>query len=105
MILSLVSLGVAHKSANEESSPDLAAFMAAGGSLSDLCGLPIGDGPLTLVDCDACRIADSCVVLRGSSNAAIATLEYTRTFTFVAKRIARTAPLDATRLTRAPPSV
>jgi len=103
LTVALISVGFAHRSAQAEPSPELADFLAMGGSLADRCGLPTGEGPSPLFECEACRIADNLTPLPGCEWPASVELQKTRTFAFVAKRLAQSRGLDPARLTRAPP--
>lgn len=103
LTVALISIGFAHRSVQAEPSPELADFLAMGGSLSDLCGLPSGEGPSPLTDCEACRIVDNLMSTPGCNSTGISELQKTRTFAFVAKRLAQSRGLDPARLTRAPP--
>lgn len=103
MVLSMISVGFAHKSAQPNLSPDLAAFVSAGGSLTDICG-PLGDSDhRRFAECEACRIADNVMAPRGCNSPVASTIQKTLTFQFVAKRLAHSRGFDPARLTRAPP--
>ena len=101
IVLALV--GFAHKTTQTNLSPEMAAFVSAGGSLTDLCGDIGGTEQTGYSDCEACRIADSMIQLRCVDSADYVTLQKTLTFAFVAKRLSQSRGLDPARLTRAPP--
>ncbi|MEM8571309.1 MAG: hypothetical protein AAGG56_10405 [Pseudomonadota bacterium] len=83
--------------------PELAAYVAAGGDIWDLCGIGSGEREANGAECEACRIADTLVQLGRSCLIAPERLERTETFRFIAKRLAQSQGLDPARLTRAPP--
>lgn len=100
--IALVAVGFAHRLGPAAMTPELEAYVASGGALSDLCGPTDGKGQSSTVSCDACRIADTVI----SFHAACIGLKETpkfQVFSFVAKRIAERNELDPARLTRAPP--
>jgi hypothetical protein len=98
------ALGFAHNSIPRPMSPELAAYVASGGSISDICGGDHDSEHEQHIDCDACRIADSFVILQGCKQAASGELEIIQTWRFVAKRLSQSQGLDPARLSRAPPS-
>lgn len=102
LAIGLTSVGFAHRAAPAVMTPELAAYIAAGGQLSDLCRTVDGEGVPATTDCEACRIADN--LAQSKADSVISTeLEAVRVFAFVAKRIAARNDLDPGRLTRAPP--
>lgn len=82
--------------------PELAAYVAAGGVLDDICGLYDGEGVPTSVDCEACRITDNLLQTKAQTIAPTK-LKENLVLAVVAKRIAERNDLDPARLTRAPP--
>ena len=105
LISAFVSLGFAHKDVPTPMSPELAAYLAAGGSLADICSgdhEPEHEQP---IDCEACRIADSIVTMHGGKQVAPAELGVVQNWRFIAKRLSQSQGLDPARLTRAPPYV
>lgn len=103
LIIAFVTLGFAHKSISTQLAPELAAYVAAGGSLDDLCGGDQLPGHAASVSCEACRIADSFAIFQDCKLSASAEQVRVRTWRFVAKRLLETQDLDPARLTRAPP--
>lgn len=99
--IALLAVGFAHKTSSVEWSPELAAYIAAGGQLGEICGYSDEGDPVT-IDCEACRIADNADHV-ASTYVFESELLQTRTYAFVAKRIAEQSDLDPARLTRAPP--
>ena len=96
-------LGIAHKDVPIPMSSDLAAFLAAGGSLSDICGDDHEPEHEQTIDCEACRITDSFVIMHGCKQAVPVELEVVQKWRFIAKRLSQSQGLDPARLTRAPP--
>lgn len=103
LCLALVAIGYGHRTQGPDMTPELAAYVAAGGSLSDLCGPTDGDGPAPRADCEACRLSDTLTTLRDPCLAASRITPKTFVFGFVAKRLRQTSGPDPVRLTRAPP--
>lgn len=98
-MIALVSVGFAHRNMQ----PELAAYLAAGGSLDDICGSMGGDDIAPSSDCEACRLSDSLIHLPVCDHRIITTTDATFVFGFVAKRLIQSQGLDPARLTRAPP--
>ncbi|WP_298975555.1 hypothetical protein [uncultured Roseobacter sp.] len=103
LVFALVSVGFAHTFGRATLSPELAEYVAAGGSLADICGEIDGQGPMMPTDCEACRIVDNLALPHHGSLATLAVLAETRTLAFVSKRLRQSQGLDPARLTRAPP--
>ncbi|MFK7765443.1 MAG: hypothetical protein AB8B62_19425 [Roseobacter sp.] len=101
--VSLASVGVAHQTGEPEMSPELAAYVAAGGLLDDICGSSGDPHRGGSVDCEMCRIADTLLDLRFEDHANAVDTPKCRAFRFVAKKIVQSCSLDPARLTRAPP--
>lgn len=101
--IALAAVSLAHNQSRAPLSPELAAYVQAGGSLSAICGLKDEQDGSAQVDCDACRIADGFALTgdhhRGTSTAC----SFTHKLQFVAKLRHHSKPLDPARLTRAPP--
>ena len=103
LICALVVSGFAHNGARSAMSPELAEYVAAGGSLIDLCG-STGEQDGTLGQrCEACRLIEAALLPRNCQVIPLTQSDQTLVLTFVAKRLHQTRPLDPTRLTRAPP--
>ncbi len=69
LAIALTSVGFAHRAAPTGMTQELEAYVAAGGELSDICGIADGENTPVASDCEACRLADntaqfgvSCVV-------------------------------------------
>ncbi|APX13840.1 hypothetical protein [Tateyamaria omphalii] len=103
VMIALATIGFAHQNTQPSPSPELAAYVAAGGSLADLCGLPGSDGQAPVQNCEACRISDSAAWTRIHCADRPVTLAKVFAFSFVAKRLIERRGLDAARLVRAPP--
>lgn len=102
LAIALTSVGFAHRVAPTGMTPELAAYVAAGGQLSDICGIADGENTPGALDCEACRLTDNtvhpvfgCVVHTE--------LVETLVLVVVAKRISERNELDPARMTRAPP--
>lgn len=102
ILIALTAVGFAHRLDRGAASPELAAYVAAGGDLADLCGTD-GQGGKLGSSCDACRIVDATVILRTTCGTTTAHTLRTQNFAFVATEVHRRHPHDPARLTRAPP--
>ncbi|MEP5761169.1 MAG: hypothetical protein ABJ327_18005 [Litoreibacter sp.] len=105
LICTFMSFGFVHKNIQPPMVPELAAYVAAGGSIFDICGGDHQPGHEDAVDCEACRVADNLTMLQGCDRIASVELERIQTWRFIAKRLAESQGLDPARLTRAPPYV
>jgi hypothetical protein len=95
--------GFAHSKVQTTLTPELAMYVANGGSLADLCGTSgDADGP-NLYKCEACRLIASAILSDAAYGLPECLSGQTRIFLFVAKLLHNSHPLDPTRLTRAPP--
>lgn len=104
LTLAVVMLGFGHASSAQSSlDPDLSAFIAAGGDLSDICGLPGSGDADGRAECQACRIADSAAIVANAASPLCIAEVSTQSRAAIAERVARTRDLDPARLTRAPP--
>ncbi len=103
LVCALIAVGFAHKSTNTILSPELADYIAAGGSISDICGTSHETGHAGVVDCEACRIVDTFVDTRDLDTKPVDLEGQTRACQFIATQIAHRQTLDPARLTRAPP--
>lgn len=102
-VLAFVSIGFAHHSEQPEMTADMQAYVDAGGSLSDICGLTGGDHPTMPADCEACRISDNLTEEDLGTHTWVSVTYKFLTYSFVAKKLAQSQGLDPARLTRAPP--
>lgn len=104
LICAMVMSGFAHTPAvQSEMTPELAAYVAAGGLLSDICGNTGGQNSAVGQKCEACRLAGGALIPRDCHGIPLRLLEQTRIRTFVAVQLHNARPLDPARLTRAPP--
>lgn len=103
LLFAFLTQGFAHKNIPSQMTPEWAAYVAAGGSLFDLCGADQAPEDGQSVECEACRIADSFAILRGCKQVMPITSERVVAWRFVAKTLAESQGLDPARLTRAPP--
>lgn len=99
----LMSVSFAHRGMHPDMSPELAAYLAAGGAISDLCGTVEEHENTKHRDCEACRIVDTFVELRFHNKEVSADTSKLHSFRFTAKKLAQSRALDPARLTRAPP--
>lgn len=102
LAIALTSVGFAHRLAPTGITPELAAYVAAGGQLSDICGIADGENTPLAYDCEACRLTDN-IAQPGVGCTVHIELAETLALAFVAKRISERNDLDPARLTRAPP--
>ena len=84
---------------------ELAAFVAVGGSMSDICADGHQPEHEQAVHCEACRITDDFVIFQSCTHTASAELENVQIWAFIAEHLSQSQGLDPTRLTRAPPYV
>lgn len=105
LVCAFVLLGFAHKNIQPPLTPELVAYVAAGGSISDICGGDHQSEHEDATNCEACRIGDCLMMMQGSDHIASVELERIQTWRFIAKRLAESQGLDPARLTRAPPYV
>ncbi|KIC50512.1 hypothetical protein RA29_06680 [Tateyamaria sp. ANG-S1] len=104
VMVALATIGFAHRTAPPATaSPELAAYIAAGGSLADLCGPFDGNSPAPVQKCEACRITDTAGWPSGPCTDRPVMLAKIFAFSFIAKRLIERHGLDAARLVRAPP--
>ncbi|UWR24515.1 hypothetical protein [Sulfitobacter sp. S190] len=102
-VMAVVLLGFAHRSGKQTLSPELADYVAAGGAISDICGLTGGDGMAVPVDCEACRIGDAAHLVGVCYASPPRLAAQTFVLRSIGKRIAHSRALDPARLVRAPP--
>ncbi|WP_299954012.1 hypothetical protein [uncultured Roseobacter sp.] len=102
LLLAMTAVGFAHRSSQPPMDPDLLAFLDAGGTLEELCGLT-GDAPGPSQNCEACRLVDTVVCPPHASTAQREIPVTTQRMRVIAQLRHHAKPLDPTRLTRAPP--
>ncbi len=103
--VALVAVGFAHRTAQPPLSPELAAYVAIGGAIDDICGAVDGEENATIVDCEACRLTDATSLPHRFCIALTKRNHKTVVLGFVARKIADSRGLDPARLVRAPPQV
>jgi hypothetical protein len=103
LILAMAASGFAHAGARPTLSPDLAAYVAAGGSFADICGTSGEQDSRLGQKCEACLLIGAALLPRSCHGVPLTLSEQTRILIFVAKRLHNTRQLDSARLARAPP--
>ncbi len=103
VIFALATFGFAHTSPSASASPEVAAYLAAGGALEDLCGNLGQQDDRQRDKCEACRLMGAVLVPQPGYGAPVLISGQTRVLTIIAKRRHHARPLDPARLTRAPP--
>ncbi len=104
LAVAVIASAFAHSHVKAPLAPELAEYVAMGGSLEDICG-HAGEGNATGQKCEACRLLGAAIVPRNIHEIPNSVLLSTCRMSFVAKRLQETRPLDPARLTRAPPQV
>ncbi|MEP2641798.1 hypothetical protein [Roseobacter sp.] len=99
----MATIGFAHRTSAPSMNPDLLAYLDAGGTLDDLCGLAGDTQNGAGQNCDACRLGDT--LMCPHHVAAPYTQHLTRTdrMRVIAQLRHHAKPLDPSQLTRAPP--
>lgn len=103
IVIALTALGFAHRTAQPALTPELSAYVAAGGALSDICGITGEPSDALHQTCDACRITDSFALSTNACSDTAKQIAKVYAFDFIAKRLAESGRLDTARLVRAPP--
>lgn len=103
LIVAFATTGFAHSKVQTTLTPELAMYVANGGSLADLCGTGGDADAPNLYKCEACRLTASAMLPDAAYGLPECVSGQTRIFLFVAKLLHNSHPLDPTRLTRAPP--
>lgn len=103
LVVALATSGLGHRVSAQPQSPELASYIAAGGTLADLCGGQDGQPGLFASDCEACRLVNAAILNPPCTGAALVLSEPARKLSFVAKTIQNTRPADPARQPRAPP--
>ncbi|WP_386679730.1 hypothetical protein [Loktanella sp. R86503] len=62
VIIAMASTGFAHRFVSQPLDPALTAYVAAGGSLADICGQTDGSSHHSLQSCEACQLVNAAVV-------------------------------------------
>ena len=97
--------GFAHTVPRTDVSPELAAYLAAGGSVADLCHDIGEDHSDRHAPCDACRLIAAALIPRPCEGPAITLSLRTRVQARVSESLRQARSLDPVRMTRAPPQV
>ncbi len=104
LFVAMAGSGFAHRTAPPPRDNDLRAYLAAGGTLADVCG-DFAPGDHAGGPCDACRLVKSAIVPVIAS-AAIAVLGAARPLYTVPKvPLYHPSDADPARMVRAPPTV
>lgn len=103
LVLAMATSGFAHRGVESGPAPELAAYLAAGGSLADLCG-DVGGGHEGVQSCAACRLIEAAFMPFEAVGVPLRLSAGTQAHVLVAKRLQRSRGLDPARLTRAPPA-
>lgn len=105
LLVSLVMSGVAHKlqAPSDTLDPAVEAYLAAGGSLADICGTGTGDDQVVIAECEACFFKNAIVpvaAVRAApwDDAAPKPLDVSQ-----ADRVLAAHDMDLARACRAPP--
>ncbi len=105
LAVAVIASTFAHTHVKVPLTPELAEYVAMGGSLEDLCGGSGEQDNAAGQKCEACRLLGAAVVPRTGHDVPNEVLLSINCVSFVAKRLHETWPLDPVRLTRAPPQV
>ncbi|ATG41659.1 hypothetical protein PhaeoP14_03627 (plasmid) [Phaeobacter piscinae] len=104
LVLALASTGFAHTIERAEDSPDYAAFVAAGGALSDLCGDSQDPGHGTLAQCEACRLVAAALIPGHPATPGVAWVQRPTASAPLARRPDSSLWRDPAHGSRAPPA-
>ncbi|MEM8871140.1 MAG: hypothetical protein AAGE38_12120 [Pseudomonadota bacterium] len=103
LVIALFTSGFAHTIDRAQPSPEYSAFLAAGGSLADICDA-MGDGEGGgVLECEACRVIGSAVLPTVASELLLSGDQRAQKQRVVAEQWHRTRRLDHGCLSRAPP--
>lgn len=107
LLVALVLVGFGHRAqaAPDPADPALAAYIAAGGQLSDLCGGLEEDGTTAGVDCPACLITSGFALPDVAQDPTAAPARYILQPVAGDQSVITTYTLDLARASRAPPVV
>ncbi|MEP3346097.1 MAG: hypothetical protein ABJN34_01010 [Litoreibacter sp.] len=103
LLMAFAVSGFAHSNMAERVSPELAEYVANGGSIADICGNEGGEHSPNLMKCESCRLINSAAMPDAAFLLPEIQTSQTRRFLLVARIIHQSRPLDPSRLTRAPP--
>lgn len=103
LIVAFAASGFAHSTIQTEMTPELAAYVANGGSLAELCGTSGRPDQRALAKCEACRLINAAILPTADLGVLDCSTVKTRNYLFIAQCAHNACPLDPARLTRAPP--
>jgi hypothetical protein len=105
LICAMATSGFAHRFVSEPLDPALAAYVAQGGPLADICGPPGGTSHKNTQTCEACRLVNAVILPSFDAVCAIRIGEPSRVQTRQGSENPAIAKLDLTRAARGPPAV
>jgi hypothetical protein len=105
LLCAMASSGFAHRFVGQPVDPALAAYIAAGGSLDDICGHAGGTTHhQSTQTCDACRLVTAAVLTDHEPDFTTPFGTISSVALFVSPLSLRAAPLDTSRTARGPPA-
>lgn len=105
LICAMASSGFAHRGVTAPFDPELAAYVAAGGALDDLCGHPAGSSDQGTQSCEACRLLNAIILPSLDPACTIRLGEPSRIRTPQGTENLISAKLDLIHAARGPPAV
>lgn len=103
VIIAIAVMGFAHKQSQTPLTPELAAYVAQGGSLGDLCGDFDEEHGHHGQKCEACRLVGAALLSPPWHEFLISVSVSRQNLPLVTRTSRATRRLDPARLTRAPP--
>ncbi|WP_293572777.1 hypothetical protein [Phaeobacter sp.] len=103
LVVGLIGIGFGHRINTAETSPEFTAFLAAGGSLADLCAEDTDSHHGTMSQCEACRLVSAALLPEHPQNAALALIQRPAPQHPAPVLVVARAALDLSHPTRAPP--
>lgn len=105
LLVALTGSAVAHRTQGPPATADLLAYVAAGGSLDDLCGGDDGSSGVGMAGCDACRLVDT-AALPTATGTGVSVASFSATSAVPAPHVVSPACApDPSHPVRAPPVV
>ncbi|MFS4583535.1 hypothetical protein [Phaeobacter sp. C3_T13_0] len=104
LALAMASTGFAHSYDRAEDSPEYAAFLAAGGTLSDLCGDISDPEHTSFANCDACRLVAAALIPSYPVTPGMCSVQRPTVGAAVIVLLRKALLRDPSRPTRAPPA-
>lgn len=101
LILAMAAPGFTHNGMRRVLPPELSAYVAAGGSLMDICATSGEQDTAQSQKCEACRLVEMALVPGHCYGVTLTLSDETRVLTLVALQRHNSRPRDLTRLTRA----